>query len=117
MLDDSEIGDVSPVVVPASVSVCAALYALENVHQEPEVADDNAGNVKVLDGPAVKRYVVPTRFDDAVKFTVVPDTLDVAYRYDRGARTVNAVLVFSVYSEFSNGRMPPSPESGVSLRI
>ena len=79
-MDDSEIGDVNPVVVPARVSVCVALYALEKVHQDAEVADDNAGNVKVLDGPAVKRYVVPTRFDDAVKFTDVPDTLEVAYR-------------------------------------
>ena len=79
-MEGNEYGDVSPVVVPARVSVCAALYALEKVHHDPEVADDNAGNVKVLDGPAVKRYVVPTRFDDAVKFTDVPDTLEVAYR-------------------------------------
>ena len=48
-------GDVNPVVVPARVSVCAALYALEKVHQDPEVDADNAGNVNVLDGPAVNR--------------------------------------------------------------
>jgi hypothetical protein len=40
--------------------------------------------------------VVPTRFDDAVKSTVVPDTFDVTYRYDSGAWTVSAVVELEV---------------------
>jgi hypothetical protein len=85
VLDDREYGVVNPVVVPASVSVCVAVYALENVHHAPDVAEDSEGNVIVFEGPAVRRKVVPTTLDDAVKSTVVPATLDVTYRYDSGA--------------------------------
>ena len=78
MFERRDIGDVNPVVVPANVSVCVAVYAFEKLHHEPDVAVDRDGNVIVLDGPAVKRKVVDTTLDDAVKSTLVPDTLDVA---------------------------------------
>jgi hypothetical protein len=80
VLGRRDTGELNPVVVPARVSVCVEPNAFEKLHQDPEVADESAGNVIVLDGPAVKRKVVPTTFDDAVRSTVVPDTLEVAYR-------------------------------------
>ena len=58
---------------------------MENSHHVPEVDADNAGNVIVLEGPAVSRNVVAPKLDDAVRSTVVPDTLDVTYLYEVGA--------------------------------
>jgi hypothetical protein len=63
--------------VPEKVSVCVAVYALEKDHHDPDVLDASEGKVIVFEGPAVRRNVVPTAFEDAVKSTVVPDTLEV----------------------------------------
>jgi len=80
VFEESEIGEVSPVVVPARVRDWVAVYALEKLHHDPEVEDASEGKVMVFDGPEVRRKVVDTTLDDAVKSTLVPDTLDVAYR-------------------------------------
>jgi hypothetical protein len=57
--------------------VCGDPYALENSHQVPAVDVVNAGNVIVLDGPAVNRKVVPPKLEEAVKSTEVPVTFEV----------------------------------------
>jgi hypothetical protein len=72
---------------------------LEKLHQVPEVDADNAGNVIVLDGPAVKRNVVAPKLEEAVRSTVVPDTLDVTYLYEVGAWIARGVVEFDVYKE------------------
>ena len=83
-------------VVPPKFSVCVAVYALEKLHQDPDVDPDKEGNVIVFAGPAVRRKVVAPKLDDAVRSTVVPDTLEVTYLYEVGAWIVNGVVVFEV---------------------
>jgi hypothetical protein len=100
---------------------------LEKDHQVPDVDDDRDGNVIVLDGPAVNRKVVAPKLDDAVRSTVVPDTLEVTYLYEVGAWIARGAVVLDPYSAplrmvnpFTvplERETPPNPYCAVRVRI